>query len=75
MNHDRLIHDANQIALYFAAYPHDEAVEGVADHIHKFWDPRMRATLRTMLEAREPGLHALVLEAGEKLNAIDAPKS
>ena len=75
MNQDRLIHDANQIALYFAAYPHDEAVEGVADHIHKFWDPRMRANLRTMLESREQRLHALVLEAGVKLKVIDALKS
>ena len=65
----RLIHDANQIALYFAAYPHDEAVAGIADHIRKFWDPRMRADLRAMLDGEEAGLHALVRDAGGKLRA------
>ncbi len=65
----RLIHDANQIALYFAAYPHDEAVAGIADHIRKFWDPRMRADLRAMLDKDEAGLHVLVRQAGEKLRS------
>lgn len=69
MNAGRIIHDANQIALYFAAYPHDEAVDGVADHIRKFWDPRMRTELRAMLDADEAGLHRLVRDAGEKLKA------
>jgi formate dehydrogenase subunit delta len=69
MNAERLIHDANQIALYFAAYPHDEAVAGVADHIQKFWDPRMRASLRVILEAKQAGLHPLILDASAKLHA------
>ena len=69
MNARRIVHDANQIALYFAAYPHDEAVDGVADHIRKFWDPRMRAELRTMLDGGEASLHRLVHDAGEKLKA------
>ncbi len=67
MNAGRLIHDANQIALYFAAYPHDEAVAGIADHIRKFWDPRMRASLRVILDANDETLHLLVRQAGEKL--------
>ena len=33
---------ANQIALFFASYPKDEAVAGVTDHFKKFWEPRMR---------------------------------
>ncbi len=37
-----MIHRANQIALFFAAYPHDEAVAGVTDHFKKFWERRMR---------------------------------
>lgn len=36
---------SNQIAQYFAAYPDDEAVEGVRDHLEKFWDPHMRRDL------------------------------
>lgn len=69
MNGAHLIHDANQIALYFAAYPNDEAVAGIADHIRKFWDPRMRADLRAMLDKDEAGLHVLVRQAGEKLRS------
>lgn len=67
MNRARLIHDANEIAKYFAAYPREEALAGIADHIGKFWDPRMRKELKTMLAAGEPALHALVREAGSLL--------
>jgi formate dehydrogenase subunit delta len=63
MNRARLIHDANEIAKYFAAYPREEAIVGIADHIKKFWDPRMRAELKAMLTANEPALHALVKDA------------
>ena len=42
MESDRMVHRANQIALFFAGYPHDEAVAGVADHFKKFWERRMR---------------------------------
>jgi formate dehydrogenase subunit delta len=67
VNRARLIHDANEIAKYFAAYPHEEALAGIADHIKKFWDPRMRKELQAMLAASEPALHALVREAGSRL--------
>lgn len=67
MNRARLIHDANEIAKYFAAYPREEALAGIADHIGKFWDPRMRKELKTMLASGEPALHALVREAGSLL--------
>lgn len=67
MNRARLIHDANEIAKYFAAYPREEAIAGIADHIRKFWDRRMRAELAAMLAANEPALHELAREAAEKL--------
>jgi formate dehydrogenase subunit delta len=67
MNRPRLIHDANEIAKYFAAYPRDEAIAGIADHIRKFWDPRMRAELQSMLAQNEAPLHELVKEAGARL--------
>lgn len=67
MNRARLIHDANEIAKYFAAYPREEAIAGIADHIKKFWDPRMRAELNAMLAGNETTLHELVKEAGTRL--------
>lgn len=54
---------ANQIAQFFAAYPHEEAVVGVADHLKKFWEPRMRLQLSEYIAKGGAGLHALVLEA------------
>ena len=35
----------DQIALNFAAIGQDNAVAATADHIVKFWDPRMKAAL------------------------------
>ncbi|MGE0153847.1 MAG: formate dehydrogenase subunit delta [Reyranellaceae bacterium] len=67
MNRARLIHDANEIAKYFAAYPREEALAGIADHIGKFWDPRLRTELKALLAAGEPALHALVRDAAIRL--------
>lgn len=58
---------ANQIADYFSAYGHDEAVAGIADHIQKFWDPRMRRGLLAHVEAGGDGLDPLVIEASSLL--------
>ena len=29
-------------ATFFKSYPEKEALEGIAEHINKFWEPRMR---------------------------------
>lgn len=54
MNVDNLVHMANQIGEFFSAYPdRQEALDGIANHIRKFWEPRMRATLLDALAAGE----------------------
>ena len=65
-----LIRMANRIGQFFEAMPdRQEAGEGVANHIHKFWEPRMRTQLLDFLagqpdgEARQETLHPLVREA------------
>lgn len=45
MNLARLHAMSDQIALNFAAIGHDDAIAATADHIIKFWDPRMKAAL------------------------------
>ena len=45
MDLTRLHHMIDQIARNFAAIGHDNAVAATADHIVKFWDPRMKAAL------------------------------
>ena len=48
MNNQTLIRMANQIGVFFEAMPdRQQALEDIAQHIRKFWDPRMR---RQMLE-------------------------
>ncbi len=45
MSPDKLAYMANQIGRFFAHQPHDAAVAAIADHLRKYWDPRMRATI------------------------------
>ena len=45
-NHNNLVYMANQIGKFFESQGHDQEVAGVADHIRKFWDPRMRKGIR-----------------------------
>ena len=45
MDLTRLHHMIDQIARNFAAIGQDNAVAATADHIVKFWDPRMKAAL------------------------------
>ena len=60
---EKLVYMANQIADFFKAMPHDEAVAGVAKHINDFWDPRMRRQFFEIVEAGGSGLSALVVDA------------
>ncbi|MBO9126768.1 MULTISPECIES: formate dehydrogenase subunit delta [unclassified Rhizobium] len=61
--HDKLVYMANQIAGFFATQPEAEAAQGVASHINKFWEPRMRRQLFEILEQDKNGLSPLVLQA------------
>jgi formate dehydrogenase subunit delta len=67
MGDDRLVHMANQIASFFASYPHDEAVAGIASHIEQFWERRMRDQFSAIIAEGGPGLISLALEAGQRL--------
>jgi formate dehydrogenase subunit delta len=65
---DKLVYMANQIGKFFAHQGEDKAVAGVADHLEKFWDPRMRASIVAHLDAGGNGLDPLVREAIKKLS-------
>lgn len=69
MNPQNLSEMANNIADFFAAEPdHAEAVAGVANHIDKFWEPRMQKQLRACIAKGEEPVHALVIAAMNKLD-------
>ncbi len=72
MNTPTLIRMANQIASFFLAQPGDDAVAATADHIKKFWDPRMRKDLATHLQAGGAGLDPLALAAAQSLEETKA---
>jgi formate dehydrogenase subunit delta len=65
MNPDRLVHMANDIGDFFAAQPDPaEAAAGIATHLRKFWDPRMRRQILAAMDAGQAeGLHPLVAAA------------
>ncbi|MGY4496401.1 formate dehydrogenase subunit delta [Bradyrhizobium sp. GM24.11] len=60
---DRLVYMANQIGKFFESQGHDKAVPGIADHIKKFWDPRMKRAIYAHLDAGGAGLAPNVHEA------------
>ena len=62
-----MVHMVNQIALFFASYPREEAVASVADHLKKFWEPRMRRQIIEYVAQGGGGLHELALEAVKRL--------
>ncbi len=51
MDNQNLIDMANRIGDFFESMPdHEEALTGVADHIRRFWEPRMRRALLAALD-------------------------
>jgi formate dehydrogenase subunit delta len=67
---------ANRIGDFFAAFPdREEAVDGVANHIRKFWEPRMRRQLYAHLDgpAAGAGLCELVQAAARSRRAALFP--
>jgi formate dehydrogenase subunit delta len=74
-SNDRLVYMANQIGKFFESQGHDKAVPGIAEHIHKFWDPRMRKMIFAHLDSGGAGLAPNVLEALTKLKDTSAAKA
>ncbi|MGA8651487.1 MAG: formate dehydrogenase subunit delta [Xanthobacteraceae bacterium] len=68
----KLVYMANQIGKFFASQGPDRAVAGTAEHIKKFWDPRMRAAILAHLEKGGAGLDPAVREALASLGGKDA---
>lgn len=70
---DRLVTMANQIGKFFVAQGSAEhAVAGIADHIKKFWDPRMRLAAFALLREGGESLDPLPRRALERLAADHA---
>ena len=59
-----MIRMANQIASFFNGSGPDVAVKDAAEHINKFWDPRMRQALLAHLAKGGEGLDPTIVKAG-----------
>ncbi|MEE3502223.1 formate dehydrogenase subunit delta [Acidiphilium acidophilum] len=72
MSHDaqlsRLVYMANQIGTFFASRPEEEAIAEIEGHIRKFWDPRMRRQIASLLDREDSGLSPRVHKAVLRLN-------
>ena len=75
MSPDKLIYMANQIGKFFASQGPERAVAGTADHIKKFWDPRMRAAIFAHVEAGGGGLDPCARRAVELLRETESKKN
>ncbi|HVR52088.1 MAG TPA: formate dehydrogenase subunit delta [Pseudorhodoferax sp.] len=71
MDTGNLVRMANRIGDFFEAMPErDEALQDIAQHIRKFWDPRMRQQLLAALDAGEAAdLQDIVRSAVEQHRA------
>jgi formate dehydrogenase subunit delta len=64
---------ANQIGKFFAHQGEKRAIAGIADHLEKFWDPRMRTAIVEYVEKGGAGLEPNVLTAARSLMLADKP--
>jgi formate dehydrogenase subunit delta len=73
MNAERLAEMVNDIANFFAAEPdRNAAIDGVCNHLRKFWEPRMRRQIIAYLHDHGGGGMSELARAGvEKLATID----
>jgi formate dehydrogenase subunit delta len=73
MQHDHLDHlvkMANDISNFFGSDPdHASAVQGMVDHLRKFWDPSMRTAIVAHYQAGGEGLSDLSKDAVKQLSA------
>jgi formate dehydrogenase subunit delta len=70
MSPDKLAYMANQIGKFFAHQKHDQAVASIAEHLQKYWDPRMRRTILVEYDTVRLRLDPLVQQAVEKLAKV-----
>jgi formate dehydrogenase subunit delta len=70
---DKLVRMANQIGTFFTSKPHEEGVAGVAEHINKFWEPRMRRQFFEMMDAGDPRFLPIVRDAADQIRRPGEP--
>ena len=68
MKKERLFEMANDIGDFFKSEPKQEdAVNGVFNHIYRFWEPRMKRQIIALLDEDNGDLNPIVHEAISRL--------
>ena len=73
MSPEKLAYMANQIGRFFAHQPEEQAVASIADHLKRFWDPRMRKAILEHVAQGGADLQPLPLKAIRALGAVPQP--
>ena len=71
MDTDKLASMANQIAMFFRAYPAEEARAGIKGHLEAFWTPKMLEAMMT--RGPHAGVDPLVTSALWTEPAAESP--
>jgi formate dehydrogenase subunit delta len=57
----------NQVVVHFGYLPTEQAVTEVADHVRKFWDPRMKRRLFDLVDSQAGDFEPAALAAAALL--------
>ncbi|MCC6202736.1 MAG: formate dehydrogenase subunit delta [Gammaproteobacteria bacterium] len=70
MKTEHLVKMVNQIELFFRSEPNREtAIAGIAGHLRRYWEPRMRREIVAHLAQGGSGLGELAREAVRRMSA------
>jgi formate dehydrogenase subunit delta len=73
MHTENLVQMINQIEAFFSAEEDREvAIEGIHNHVARFWEPRMRRLILAHLAAGGQGLGPLASAALQRLEPVKA---
>ena len=67
-NDTKLIRMGNQIATFFSSQNNENAGQDVAEHINKFWEPRMRRQFFVLADSSSDKFHDLLKDAIPHIN-------
>jgi formate dehydrogenase subunit delta len=68
MNVEHLVTMANQIGAFFRSQgAHQQVIDGIADHLKRFWEPRMLRAIEAHVAGGGAGLQDNVVEAVRQL--------
>jgi formate dehydrogenase subunit delta len=72
---DKLVLMVNQIVRNLAIQGDEKAVALAADHMHKYWEPRMRTAIRKHVQSGAKGLSPLAVSAVQQLENLQTVES